>query len=1241
MAKAVNQNNIAEIINSDINHMKDVVDTISSIGVAKTLKATAVIKQSRKFFKHANRLKKPLETLVDTINDMPDLTDAFDTIHRYVDIVLENNLDDVIEAIKIVGKHEQLLKEIAGMRKSTLKLVKTMADIEKINDTLDKVSVSARLLRTIVRDLNSIEIDKGFIVRQIMLRRTMSILNDTFRAIRKISTTYIPAETVAQVKILTEIAHDLSDVVGIMNAVDPDKSASQMRALSRYIRRFMRVIQSLNSIDLTIISRRKARIMMETAEYLKVMFNIIEQIEPELSLRKLWTIRRAVRRMKRIVKSLNDVPSVLKATINAAQLVTIAISLKYIFKAINETDMSILVYLKLRRMKRSFRYIRNIMAQLIRFRANTMVRAEFNVGRLLLIFTSLKYVFNTISDIKLGMMFNYKMKRILYGIKKIRKIVAQLLRMGRHVGGKELLTATRIATELMMVSYMLKLIFRNLSAIKVSVLLPIRMMILEMVLGRMQNLIDTINDLDIDKKSIKKILLVKILAWSLASICTSLIKFSKTAIIVLLLSPVIILEILALGVILRLIADVVEFISKGIKLDRAKLKGFVYMTLIITIITAIAVELVVLSLLAAIVLNRFVKILLFIGALYAIMVAMSAMLFAVAVFSPLIEFAAIGMAFFAAVTTMFVVIAAELAIIGSIKLDRDAIKNNIAIINESVFMIIDMVFQSMTAPRPGDSVFTTLLRKVLGPVEYMVEAILASTFLVLTFVSITMVLLMAAELMLIAKIKLDPVKIRSTVTAVMNAATLVIDSIFDRKDDKNNPSKKGFIARTLGKLGQGVMDILEAVMAVAFVALSLLSISMVLLMATELMLIAKIKLDPAKIRSTVTAVMNAATLVIDSIFDRKDDKNNPSKKGFIRRVIETMASGLIDMLEAIMAVAFVALSLLSVSMVLLLAKQLKKLENIDFDSEKIRTNITMVMDSIHLVMDSIFNHEEPQSKEGQSWLSKLLRWVLPDRLLDIIDALVSVGYLALVVVAIGSVHKIATQLADLAALPDLTNAKSKATTVMNTAEEVIKQVTKDVPDTSQDVIRKLERTADAVDLIVKISEKLNKLNETTGEDFTGKVFDNYSSFIKTVDSADLTKLKQTTSMLEQMAKFSKSINGNFEGLSRTLNENIMPLLGELKDLMENMPDSIEKASASISSSISANSGEEMMTDRTLVRAQIRRENPSADAAEINRLADERVAANSAANTRAITSKLEELIDLLKYGTGGGIPVRQI
>ena len=694
MAKAVNQNNIAEIINSDINHMKDVVDTISSIGVAKTLKATAVIKQSRKFFKHANRLKKPLETLVDTINDMPDLTDAFDTMHRYVDIVLENNLDDVIEAIKIVDKHEQLLKEIAGMRKSTLKLVKTMADIEKINDTLDKVSVSARLLRTIVRDLNSIEIDKGFVVRQILLRRTMSILNGTFRAIRKISTTYIPAETIAQVKILAEIARDLSEVVNVMNAVDPDKSASQMRALSRYIRRFMRVIQSLNSADLTVISRRKARIMMKTAEYLKAMFDIIEQIEPELSLRKLWTIRRAVRRMRRIVRSLNDMPSILKATVNAAQLATVTISLKYIFKTINETDMSILVYLKLRRMRRSFRYIRGIMTQLTRFQASTMVRAEFNAGRLLLIFTSLKYVFNTISDIKLGMMFNYKIKRILYGIKKIRKIVAQLLRMGHRVGGKEMITVTRVATELMMMSYMLKLVFRNLAAIKVSVLLPIRMMILEMVLGRMQNLIDTINDLDISKESIKKMLMVKVLAWSLASICTSLIKFSKTAIIVLLLSPVIILEILALGTILRLIADVVEFISKGMKMSWTKMKGFIYMTLIITIITAIAAKLIILSLLASIVLIRLPKILMFMGALYVIMAAMSLMLYAVGVLAPFIGLAVIGITLFTAITTMYTVIAAELAIIGSIKLDRDAIKNNIAIINESVFMIIDMVLSN-------------------------------------------------------------------------------------------------------------------------------------------------------------------------------------------------------------------------------------------------------------------------------------------------------------------------------------------------------------------------------------------------------------------------------------------------------------------------------------------------------------------------------------------------------------------
>jgi dGTP triphosphohydrolase len=58
---------------------------------------------------------------------------------------------------------------------------------------------------------------------------------------------------------------------------------------------------------------------------------------------------------------------------------------------------------------------------------------------------------------------------------------------------------------------------------------------------------------------------------------------------------------------------------------------------------------------------------------------------------------------------------------------------------------------------------------------------------------------------------------------------------------------------------------------------------------------------------------------------------------------------------------------------------------------------------------------------------------------------------------------------------------------------------------------------------------------------------NYNDFLTKINDVDLTKLKTTVKLFEQMVNFSKSINGNFEDLADSLNEKIAPLLEELKE----------------------------------------------------------------------------------------------
>ena len=80
-----------------------------------------------------------------------------------------------------------------------------------------------------------------------------------------------------------------------------------------------------------------------------------------------------------------------------------------------------------------------------------------------------------------------------------------------------------------------------------------------------------------------------------------------------------------------------------------------------------------------------------------------------------------------------------------------------------------------------------------------------------------------------------------------------------------------------------------------------------------------------------------------------------------------------------------------------------------------------------------------------------------------------------------------------------------------------------------------------------------------------KAVDSYIKFVDKINSVKIENLRTATNMFEKMAEFSKSINGNFEGLADVIEDKIMPLLEKLNETFENTNKVIENG-ASIPSS---------------------------------------------------------------------------
>lgn len=97
----------------------------------------------------------------------------------------------------------------------------------------------------------------------------------------------------------------------------------------------------------------------------------------------------------------------------------------------------------------------------------------------------------------------------------------------------------------------------------------------------------------------------------------------------------------------------------------------------------------------------------------------------------------------------------------------------------------------------------------------------------------------------------------------------------------------------------------------------------------------------------------------------------------------------------------------------------------------------------------------------------------------------------------------------------------------------------------------------------KMFQKLVKEQQKFAKIDTKQLSESTEQFIKVFDkinTIDNDKIKSTADMFAQMTKLSKSIKGNFEGLAEALNENLITVLEELKEILEQTNGIIEDKS---------------------------------------------------------------------------------
>ena len=623
--------------------------------------------------------------------------------------------------------------------------------------------------------------------------------------------------------------------------------------------------------------------------------------------------------------------------------------------------------------------------------------------------------------------------------------------------------------------------------------------------------------------------------------------------------------------------------------------------------------------------------------------------------------------------------------LNEIDINVENIRNNVreimSVVTEIISAIFDPTDDKNTEPSKK-GFFGTLFTNLFMGSAQMIGAIMAMGYLALMTVSVLLVLFIATTLRVLQVINLDSKTIKDNVKKVTDTARDVINSIFDPTDDKNTePTKKGFFETLFNNLFMGSAQMIGAIMAMGYLALMTVSVLLVLFIATTLRVLQVINLDSKTIKDNVKTVIDTTQYVINAIFDPTDDKNaEPSKKGFFETILTNLFMGSAQMIGAIMAVGYLALMTVSVLLVLFIATTLRVLQTIELNPDAIKKNVSAVMSTANSIIETIFKPDTTETKPAKPSLRGLLKWAFPGTA-ALIESMMTLGYLATMMTAIGTITIIAKNLAYISKLPSMAGIDKKTKDIVKAAKCVVTAIfdpkTGDIgkiSDSAEKSINYLKKISSVTSQLEGISKNFNKLAlmdkaqidksntsikamlsclttpfenqkefsvtkvnavlkviqhmnkmlsmSSKGFDNSNELLKNYTEFVTKVDNADLAKLQTTVKMFEQMAKFSESINGNFDKLAESLNEKIAPLLEELKESMgrvannSDKPTDMQAEKDSIKTQMQANGQTKNMTDKEI------------DTKVNNRYNEQQ---QQKLGIDEITSKLTALINLFQSG----------
>ena len=594
-------------------------------------------------------------------------------------------------------------------------------------------------------------------------------------------------------------------------------------------------------------------------------------------------------------------------------------------------------------------------------------------------------------------------------------------------------------------------------------------------------------------------------------------------------------------------------------------------------------------------------------------------------------------------------IATELRILMEINLNKEVIRDRVSTVINTAIMVQELIFgggEKKEDDNGSKPWYKCVFEWIGGTVMKLISALLSVYFLAMSVVAIGLVLFIAAELKLLQDMGLQHELIKESVTTCIDTA-IFVSNIFDRRDEKaDDPSTKGFIPSLIEFFTPGPMvAIMDAIMAVGFLAISLVAISMVLGIAASLKAIENLNLNASAVTSGVTTCIDTAFFVINKVFS-KDTHKEEKSGGVIESLLEfTMGKGMTNIIKALVAVGFLACAQAAIGMVGKIARDLNELHKLP-NLNGVQNKVSAVVRSGQAVINTIFAGGAEATEDALkaekylhsiSRMMPLLRKLAPQmvQLSNYISKLRGSNNIDQIKKTLSLYLWYIKELKSISRGRNFLNMTKGINGIVGSSAKLSYAASKVDPNTLQSVltshinflndVSNLRLSYDLSENIKTVIQEVYKLTTAKfDEKKIGETLKNYSDFLKVVDSVDIENLKTAARMVEKMADFSQSINGNFEQLAETLNEKIAPLLEELKEAMDKVGTKVEESGASISTSVHE-SGRSDLTEGEL-KNQVKRENPNATAEEISKLVAKRLKDQAESNSKK--EDMEEVINIL-------------